>query len=275
MNVEYVVSSCEFLLNSISVSDDYKNYFFIVVGLFFLSRIVASVIKTKRRVVLLKKDCDHKIPSKLQKIIDKHEVSNDQILMSCDLSLIAVSVGFFDRKIIFSKSLIRKLTSKELEAVFLHELHHANNHHASILLFGQIISEALFFLPVLKDIFINLNNQFEKKADHEAVRYQKTTGFIRSSLIKLLGDNDRFKISPRLSSLNDGKSMRIFSFKRSLLSILFFVLVIIWRHLNSNYAVALAIEEKINCNIFECARNCVVEELFSKEKLMSSAEGVI
>jgi hypothetical protein len=273
MNIEHAVSSCGSLLSKISVSNDSKVNFLVVVGLLFFVRTTVSVIKTRNKIASIKKDCDHNLPAKLRKIVLKHRVNSNQILISCDLDLVAVSVGFIDRKIIFSKSLIGKLNTKELEAVFLHELHHINNHHAFILLLGQIVSETLFFLPVLKDILTNMAREFEKTADDAAVKYQRTTGFVKSSLIKLLGDGDRLGISPRLNVLNGEKILKVFSPRRAFLSILFFIFMSLWGHLNSNYALASVIEEKISCSFFECAKNCVVEELFSKEEIMSKAKG--
>lgn len=278
MNVETIVSSCEALIGNASESSIFKIYLFLILFTVPFLKTTISIIKTKSRIRYITDKCNNKIPAKLKNIIESHGLDQSKILISCNSNFTAMAIGFFDRKIIFSKTLINKLSKKELEAVFLHELHHLENHHASILFVTQIISETLFFMPVFKDVLFNIRSQFEKKADYAAVKYQNTNKFVKKSLLKLIKYSDDYVIFPqfsdsvinqRLDSLENKKQRVVFRYSRIALTFLFFVGAFLWSHLNASYIMASMFEQKNECNLLECARKCVVDEIFVKEKPMS------
>ena len=110
MTINHVISGCEALFNTAIDSNFLKTYLiFLLLALPFL-KTVASIIKTRKKINLLKEDCSNDLPKKLQKIIAKHGVSDEQILISCKTSLVAMATGLIDGKIIFSRSLIKKLS---------------------------------------------------------------------------------------------------------------------------------------------------------------------
>lgn len=80
------------------------------------------------------------------------------------------------------------MTNKELEAVVLHERYHQLHRHGFMYIIAEAISAAVcVILPVLQDVVHDMKLDFERSADHYALRYQGTPQYVSSALYKLSG----------------------------------------------------------------------------------------
>lgn len=174
-----------------------------------------------------------RIPEKLQKIINKHDLEGKVLLISGG-KLTAYTIGLFKPRIVVSQSLVRKLTEDQLEAVILHELYHLRNRHVLWLLFSRLISSLFFFVPLIEYLARQLRTEFELAADAFVVEKQKTKDHLCASLalnLQYAGDVvPHFSTSPierRVESLFGNKlSLERIGIKSLSVSILSLVLML-------------------------------------------------
>ena len=278
MTLNQAVSSCRAVFDyTVGSQAFYISLFFLFVVLPVL-KVVASVIKTTKKIKSLEANCSPELPTKLQDIIKKHSFDPTLFSVSCENNYVAVSFGLVSRKIFFSRYLIGTLTKKELEAIVLHEVHHTRFYHSLVLFMAEVFTSTFFFLPFFKDILLFIKAEFEKSADMAAVEYQKTTKYVKKSLEKVILAENHFGIFPqfsyqiidqRLDNLNYKKSIVKFSYKRLISSIVVLVLFSTVFVLNTKYAMAASMEEKITCSLFDCVQDCVATEIFTKKLPMS------
>lgn len=276
MTVNQVISSCQYVYEYAAQSELLR---MLLVALFFIFpviKVLISVIKTNNKIKKTVECCNQKLPKKLSLIATTHAIAQTDFLLSCEQKPIAASIGFFSKKIIISSYLIKKLSSKELEAVVLHERHHSRFFHSSVLLMAQIICDVFFFIPVLKDLVVILKTELEKSADSAAVQYQKTNKFVKKALQKMITFENNFSIFPqfahyiliqRIDSLNNKKTKMSISFKRTMLSIFSFLFLFVMYSVNSRYALASTMNEKITCSLINCVQDCVAQEFLQSTAL--------
>jgi Zn-dependent protease with chaperone function len=89
-------------------------------------------------------------------------------------------------RIYLSRPVINALSAQELEALLLHEKYHLANRDPLKIMLGHLIVSALFFSPVLGDLFRRYQVRKEIAADQYAVSYQGTRRGIVGTLQKLL-----------------------------------------------------------------------------------------
>jgi len=124
----------------------------------------------------------HVLPKKLQSIIENRQ------LQAVSFSVIAgkptaYTIGLFRPRIILSAELIKKVSYHQLEAIVLHEFYHLRNFHLLWLLFSRLVSSFLFFIPIIKFLYHQLQTEFEFAADAFVVAEQKTNLHLRQSLV--------------------------------------------------------------------------------------------
>ncbi|MDP2931035.1 MAG: M56 family metallopeptidase [Chloroflexota bacterium] len=107
-------------------------------------------------------------------------------LVDCETPFCFCS-GFISPRTHLSRGMAEKLTPEELEAVLLHEQHHMENHDPLKILLGWIAVSALFFVPILKDVFKRYLMEKELAADQSAIRHQGHKHGIAGALYKMLG----------------------------------------------------------------------------------------
>lgn len=270
MIIEHTISGCIAVYNYMYGSVWLNSFYLIVFILLPLIKVLLSIFRTFNKVHNIKVNCSQKIPKKLKKIIKSNNLDEALFLISCEKNFTAVSIGFLSKKIILSRRLISKLSLKELESVVLHELFHTRFHHSSFLFLSEVITNTLFFFPILKDLQIFIKSEQEKSADAYAVSIQKTSKYIKQSLKKVISQENNYGFFPRFSylvieqridKLNFKKRKISFNLKRIFLSFLTFLLFSFIFLINKNYAMAITMEEKISCNIFNCVRECVSQEI--------------
>ncbi len=276
MTVNQAISSCQSVYEY-AINSQLLHILFVLLFLVFPTmKVVISVLKTHLRIKKTTQDCSQNIPIKLLTILQKHTVAKDKFLISCEKKHIAVSIGFISKKIIISSHLISKLTSNELEAVVLHELHHNKFFHSTLLFFAEVLTETFFFIPIFQDLLVILKTEFEKSADLAAVKYQKTNKYVKESLKKILLTEDDFSIFPqfahyiisqRIDTLNSKKTKILINSKRFIVSVVSISVFTLLFVLNTKYALAHTMEETITCSLFDCVQDCVAREILMKEQL--------
>lgn len=80
--------------------------------------------------------------------------------------------GFISPRIYLSRGMMERLTPEQLEALLLHEKYHLENYDSLKILLGRLAVLALFFIPVLQDIFKRYLIEKEIAADQNAIQYQ-------------------------------------------------------------------------------------------------------
>jgi Zn-dependent protease with chaperone function len=96
-------------------------------------------------------------------------------------------------QIFISRAVVNTLDAQELEALLLHEKYHLEHRDPLGVLAGNLIISALFFAPVLRDVFQRFLVRKEIAADQFAIRVQgHRRGLIRA-LQKLLEEETRIE----------------------------------------------------------------------------------
>lgn len=109
-------------------------------------------------------------------------ISNTEIKHTPDSQLYAYTQGLIRSNIVISAGLVTSLSPKQLQAVILHEIYHANSHHPLLLTLFQIIKSFFFFIPLMDTLYHRLKLDFEIAADAYAVHQQKTNRHLRVAL---------------------------------------------------------------------------------------------
>lgn len=270
MNIEQALSSCQAIFDYAGNQKLASSFLFLLFVLLPLIKVVATILKTYKKANQIKQNCNQILPKKLASILEKHHFDENSFIISCDTGFMAVSIGFFSKKIILSQCLIKKLSPKELEAIVLHEMHHSKHNHSLILFLTELVASTFFFFPAFKDLQEYIKYLLEKSADQYAVSLQKTTKYVKRSLRKVIVSENNFGIFPkfsyqiidqRIDSLNAKKTKIQLNGKRLYSSVLVLVVFFVLFSLNKKYAMAATVEQKITCNIFSCVYNCVAYEL--------------
>ncbi len=97
--------------------------------------------------------------------------------------------GFISPRLYLSRGTVEKLTPEELEALLLHEKHHLESYAPLKMLAGKLVVSALFFIPVLQDIFKRYLIETEIAADRSAIQYQGHRRGIAGALEKLVQEH--------------------------------------------------------------------------------------
>ncbi len=92
----------------------------------------------------------------------------------------------FSPRIFVSRAVVNSLTDRELEALLAHERYHLDNRDPLRIFLGRSLVTALFFAPVLKDLFRWYLIRKEIAADQAAIALQGQRAGIVGALRKLL-----------------------------------------------------------------------------------------
>lgn len=281
MTVQDAISSCQQLIEHATTSTLLQTLLVCVFIVIPVLRVLISIIKTNISVRFYLQNCSQHVPAKLSKILRRHRLPAKMFYFSCNSKFVAVSTGFFAKKIILSKSLIGKLSEKELEAIVLHEYQHLVDNHAIKIVFMELLSKTFFMFPVLKDVADNVRTNYELAADAAAVRKQKTTQYVKTSLRKVISSDSQLSLLPhfsyqtlesRIDVLNYQKPKARFRISRIFISTLSILVLSGIFAFNQTYAMTQTMEEmeeRITCSIFDCVQQCVTYEFMNRAPLMS------
>lgn len=103
----------------------------------------------------------------VQKLAAKYQLAPTNLTVINDTQLIAFSsiVPLISNGIYLSVGACRRLSPRQLEAVFLHELHHWRHKDPLTQLGLKIITEICFFIPSIRDVLNHWQLRAELKAD--------------------------------------------------------------------------------------------------------------
>ena len=116
--------------------------------------------------------------------------------------------GVLSPRIIIATGLTNSLTSKELEAVLLHEQAHLKNYDPLKILLGQTVASMFFFLPIFSELYKNMISTNEILADNWTIKTQNGSIFLRQAIRKIIATPQAsLAIVPAIAS--DGLEIRI------------------------------------------------------------------
>lgn len=159
------------------------------------------------------------LPRRLQRLLDQHNLSSDEVVYLNFESLHVFCLGFFRPRIWLTSGLVELLSDEELSAVLAHEKHHTRQRDPLRLLVSRALQSAFFFLPFVTDLAKVAELQQEVAADQAAIAKLGDDLPLLCALQKLLQQNaantplQRAAYSPfnvtqaRLERLLDAKSM--------------------------------------------------------------------
>jgi hypothetical protein len=99
-----------------------------------------------------------------------HLREDPNVLVIADPSPRAFCAGYLRPRVYISQAAVNLLGHAELQAVLAHENHHRRVRDPLCLACGRIFSQALFFLPALRELFGRYSDVAELNADGAAVR---------------------------------------------------------------------------------------------------------
>lgn len=123
----------------------------------------------------------------------------DIIVIKNDKLKTAFTHGLFYPKIYLSSGLISSLDRSELQAVYLHELHHKNRRDPLRFLFLSIIKDMFFYIPISMYIENIVCNKIEHEADKAVLNKMKEPISLASAILKTIGFNKDISIIPSAS----------------------------------------------------------------------------
>jgi Zn-dependent protease with chaperone function len=100
-------------------------------------------------------------------------VPGHEALLFWDERPLAFCAGLIRPRVYVSTGAVAALETDELDAVLAHEAHHARYRDPLRILFARVLSDCLFFLPVLRRLSDRYAALAELAADAAAVRHQR------------------------------------------------------------------------------------------------------
>lgn len=138
---------------------------------------------------------------------NEHKYTGQRILVIQHDSLIAITSGFIQPKIILSSALVNQFTERELMAIILHEYSHCLNYDPLRMLMVKLMTDSLPFVPLMKRISHYINIWVELDADSYAVQYLKSPVELVSALLKC--SKMRQKMSVGVGFANESINYRL------------------------------------------------------------------
>lgn len=213
------------------------------------------------------------IPRKIKNIIISLGLE-DKVHLIKDKNLFSFCFRIFSPHIIITTRLVNGLSSKELQAVFLHEQAHLINRDPFKILLGKTIASTFFFLPIFSELNNNMNTANEILADKFVINVQKDSSYLKNALKKILvGPELQFATVPAISNL-DHLETRIHQLINPTLSLGFGVslksiftsltfIVISWFFLQtpvSAFQMGLHMEDSMEPSYFLCSTDNACRE---------------
>jgi len=164
-----------------------------LLGLLFVALAVAVVVQGTRSLLRQLRDTSRHLetlPTTGETVI----VRSTRCIVIAGERPVAFCAGLLRPRVHLSRGALAQLSEPELEAVVAHELHHVGGRDPLRLLLLRSLADALFFLPVLKEMTARYVALRELAADEAAV---EALGERRSIAAALLRFTERE--SPRLA----------------------------------------------------------------------------
>lgn len=194
----------------ISLFKENSLYYFLIIIL--LNALIAytgmiTLIKSVQQFILLRRFSkkimglrNRELTHMINQKFERH--NRDIIIIEHEHSL-AFTMGFKNPNIILSSGLISMLEDHELEAVVEHETFHKKNNDSLKIFILQLISQALWFIPVTKWCYQNYKIISEVLADEYAIQKMGSEISLGSALLKLIKNYFNEKSAPILVHFSD------------------------------------------------------------------------
>lgn len=250
----------------------------IVLGSIFWAVSIALLVELYFRIVPTLA-----IPSKVTKVLTALKLQGSHLRVIHFTKSVAMTAGFISPKVYLSNTAINQLTSKEIEAVLLHEYYHIENHHSRMhtLLFS--VRGLQVFFPLLKELESYLRSRAEIAADDAAAASQGTGRYVIRALKKIdtgilfpiitgfmtAASSDHKKNSYDLKHLRKHTTIEMKQLLKAVAIGTFWVFVYSWQ--SAQPSVVLADTNPSVCSFRECLSACVSRELMSRNRLYSAA----
>ncbi|MGW6298077.1 M56 family metallopeptidase [Peribacillus butanolivorans] len=180
-------------------------YYFVVITLLIIVisySILITLFKIAEQYLLSRrfkqKLFNYKNVEKTRSINETFKRANKDILVVNADQPLAFTLGFRRPFIVFSTGLIQLLDFDELEAVVEHEAFHQKKYDPLVIFILQLISQALWFVPLTKWCYENYKIISELLADKYAINKMGTELGISAALLKLIKHSCSDKSSPVL-----------------------------------------------------------------------------
>ncbi|MEJ9232344.1 M48 family metalloprotease [Peribacillus butanolivorans] len=168
-------------------------YYFVVITLLIIVisySILITLFKIAEQYLLSRrfkqKLFNYKNVEKTRSINETFKRANKDILVVNADHPLAFTLGFRRPFIVFSTGLIQLLDVDELEAVVEHEAFHQKKYDPLVIFILQLISQALWFVPLTKWCYENYKIISELLADEYAINKMGTELGISTALLKLI-----------------------------------------------------------------------------------------
>lgn len=140
------------------------------IGLAFaLAELVRSLWVTRRWIKTLPLH-QSGVTRRIRRLARKCGLLDGQVVVVDSPHPLAFTHGLVRPRVWLSARLLVELSIDELEAVFWHEAHHARQRDPLRLLIARLFSRALFFVPIVRDIYAVYCTRQEIAADRNAIQ---------------------------------------------------------------------------------------------------------
>ncbi|HHT9105507.1 MAG TPA: M56 family metallopeptidase [Candidatus Wujingus californicus] len=177
---------CLFTLRTFSIVFPWICIILFFVGIFLsIHKAILIIASSKYFINSIASAVTKNISHSLKNIILSLNLHNKITILANKNSYYAFTTGLWRPKIYLSKGICSYLTTKELTAVILHELHHKENNVPLKLFLINILCTINFFIPINKYLLKLFSSTLEKAADDSAISLSKEPLELASALVKL------------------------------------------------------------------------------------------
>lgn len=188
LTLAHTVYYCQAFIHSFSIRIPHQSgiIFLFLLGIFILIlaiKITVYFIKSKHlaKILLLTVETNRIF----NRLVTKHNLSKKAYLVESKKRF-AFCFGIIHPRIYISTALTDTMSSKELEAILLHERHHLKNHDSLTIFVAYLIDTFTPIFPLIKDMIRTYDIEREIAADRMAIRSLGDARPLLSALSKLL-----------------------------------------------------------------------------------------
>lgn len=122
------------------------------------------------------------------------------MLWTSDLVESPLTVGFFKPIILIPTALINNLTTRQVEAIILHELEHIRRHDYLVNFISQLIGAILYFNPFVKYLIQIQTTEREKTADQQVLQFEYSNQMYATTLLNIARQNNAVRLKLALQA---------------------------------------------------------------------------
>ncbi len=226
-----------------------------------------------------------KLDARLISLCKKHDFPTHKIIQLPQPSHAAFTAGIIQPKVYLSTGLINALSNNQLEAVFLHELHHLQNHDSRIAILLLGIRGIRVVVPFFHDIEVHIKASAEHAADQFVIKKQGTSRYVQQALDTITSSDQFPLVGAHFADINNSRNrltshrnlkssqLRIAPLKilTSLVVGIFWTVVYSW-HLLQPVQAQIVQKQPASCTLRDCISTCMGRGTMTENKNFSPAE---